>query len=141
MIEMLPKVLEKKNQKGTAYKALFVTGLALTLSLVLSFILPGQIYEYITTAAGVLLILNWVTILTSQIKLRKAANEKIRTYKMPGSPYTSYLGIAFILIAVSGGLFHPTQRMGVLISLGLIGVIFLSYHLIIKKRKPLTENY
>ncbi|MED4227700.1 amino acid permease [Neobacillus cucumis] len=129
-----PKSFGQKDQKGTAYKALFVTGLALALSLVLSFILPGQIYEYITTAAGVLLILNWVTILTSQIKLRKAAKEKIRTYKMPGSPYTSYLGIAFILIAVSGGLFHPTQRMGVLISLGLIGVIFLSYHLIVKKR-------
>jgi L-asparagine transporter-like permease len=129
-----PKTFGKKNQKGTAYKALFVTGLALALSLILSFILPGKIYEYITTAAGVLMILNWVTILSSQIKLRRAATQKSKTFKMPGSPYTSLLGIGLILIAVSGGMFHSTQRMGVLISLGLIGVIFLSYHLILKKR-------
>ncbi|MEH7097891.1 amino acid permease [Neobacillus vireti] len=129
-----PKTFGKKNQKGTAYKALLVTGLALALSLILSFLLPGKIYEYITTAAGVLMILNWVTILLSQIKLRKAAKEKSKTFKMPGSPYTSLLGIGLILIAVSGGMFHSTQRMGVVISLGLIGIIFLSYHLILKKR-------
>ena len=125
-----PKGLAKKNGRGTPVKALFLTGIALAASLGLSFILPGKIYEYITTAAGVMLILNWTIILSSQIKLRKSDTSK--TFKMFGYPFTSYLGIALIIIAVSGGLLHATQRMGVFISLGLIGVIVLSYWVIFK---------
>jgi L-asparagine transporter-like permease len=127
-----PKKLATKNSRGTAMKSLFLTGFALAASLVLSFVLPGKIYEYITTAAGVMLILNWTIILSSQIKLRKGDTSK--TFKMFGYPFTSYLGIALILVAVSGGLLHATQRMGVLISLGLIAVIVLSYWVIFKSK-------
>ncbi|MDQ0200559.1 amino acid permease [Neobacillus ginsengisoli] len=129
-----PKTIAKKSMRGTAFKSLFLTGLALAASLTLSFILPGKIYEYITTAAGVMMILNWTTILSSQIKLRKGTQNN-EHFKMPGAPFTSFLGIAFILLGVSGGLFQATQRMGVFISLGLIGVIFICYFAIAKKRQ------
>ncbi|MGG3468318.1 amino acid permease [Neobacillus pocheonensis] len=119
-----PKLLASKNRRGVPIKSLFVTGLALSISLLLSFILPGKLYEYVTTAAGVLLILNWIIILSTQIKLRKS-RKQTNTFKMPGYPTTSYLGIAIILLTVSGGMRDGTQRMGVLISLGLILIIFL----------------
>jgi L-asparagine transporter-like permease len=128
-----PKTLATKNKQGTAYKSLFLTGFALTASLVFSFILPGKLYEYITTAAGVMLILNWTTILSSQIKLRRRDKQNTQTFKMAGYPYTSFVGILLILAGVSGGLLQATQRMGVLISLGLIAVIFFCYFVIAKK--------
>jgi L-asparagine transporter-like permease len=127
-----PKSLSTKNNRGIALKSLFLTGFALAVSLVFSFILPGRLYEYVTTAAGVMLILNWTIILSSQIKLRPEYKQNHESFKMAGYPITSFLGIALILVAVSGGLLHETQRMGVLISLGLIVVIFLSYWAIIK---------
>ncbi|PGM57356.1 hypothetical protein CN946_07300 [Bacillus sp. AFS053548] len=80
------------------------------------------------------MILNWTTILSSQIKLRKE-RDKNDHFKMFGYPFTSYLGILLILVGVSGGLVHATQRMGVFISLGLILIIFLSYFFIFKNRK------
>ncbi|MGG5252302.1 amino acid permease [Neobacillus sp. SM06] len=126
-----PKTLAGKNSKGVPVKSLFLTGIALAVFLVFAFILPGSIYESITTAAGVMLILNWTIILSSQIKLRPHYQQKA-TFKMIGYPLTSYLGIGFILVAVSGGLLHATQRMGVLISLAFIGMIFLSYWIIFK---------
>jgi L-asparagine transporter-like permease len=128
-----PKSFARKNQKGTPIRSLLVTGIALTISLIFSFILPGKLYEYITTAAGVMLILNWIIILSTHLKLRK--NKKAKTAGMPGSPYTSYLAIALILLTVSGGFVHATQRMGVLISLGLIVFIFLLSYLLRGKRK------
>lgn len=121
-----PKVFATKNSRGVPSKALLLTGLALAVFLTFSFILPGTIYEYITTAAGVMLILNWTIILSSQIKLRPHYHNN-SSFQMIGYPFTSYLGIAFILLTVSGGLLHATQRMGVFISLGLILVIFISY--------------
>ncbi|CRK81946.1 amino acid permease [Neobacillus massiliamazoniensis] len=126
-----PKALAKKNQHGVPIQSLFLTGIALAVSLIFSFFLPGKIYEYITTAAGVMLILNWIIILSSQIKLRK--KELPGTFKMFGSPFTSFLGIAFILVTVLGGLMTATQRMGVFISVGLIGVIFLAHWLFDRK--------
>jgi L-asparagine transporter-like permease len=126
-----PKALAKKNQHGVPIQSLFLTGIALAVSLIFSFFLPGKIYEYITTAAGVMLILNWIIILSSQIKLRK--KELPGTFKMFGSPFTSFLGIAFILVTVLGGLMTATQRMGVFISVGLMGVIFLAHWLFDRK--------
>ncbi len=129
-----PRRIANRDKRGTALKALFLTGFAVAISLIFSFILPGKIYEYITTAAGVMMILNWTTILSSQIKLRKE-RDKNDHFKMFGSPFTSYLGILLILVGVLGGLVHATQRMGVFISLGLILIIFLSYFFIFKNRK------
>ncbi|MDP4083346.1 MAG: amino acid permease [Bacillota bacterium] len=128
-----PRMFAEKNKKGTPIKALFLTGAALAAFLIFSFILPGTIYEYITTAAGVMLILNWTIIISSQIKLR-SQNGKDQKFKMPGYPITPYLGIVLILTAVSGGLLRGTQRMGVFISLGLIVVIFISYWVIYRSR-------
>jgi L-asparagine transporter-like permease len=99
--------------------------------------MPGKLYEYVTTAAGVLLILNWVIILSTHIKLRKS-QKQIRTFKMPWYPYSSYFGIAIILVSVSGGMIDITQRRGVLISVGLILIIFLVS--IGKKKRALNRN-
>lgn len=128
-----PKAIAKKNERGISYKALLLTGFAVLASLTLSFVLPGKIYEYITTAAGVMMILNWTTILSSQIKLRKE-NKNNKHFKMFGYPYTSIAGIILILMGISGGMLRATQRMGVFISLGLIAIIFLSYFLSVKRR-------
>lgn len=81
-----------------------------------------------------MLILNWTIILSSQIKLRPQYKQNLNLFKMAGYPFTSYIGIALIFIAVSGGLLHATQRMGVFISLGFIAVIFLSYRMIFRFR-------
>lgn len=132
--KVAPKNFAEKNKRGTPIRALLATGIALTASLVLSFILPGKIYEYITTAAGVLLILNWIIILSTQIKLRKSRKQSADTFKMFGYPFTSYLGIGFIILTVSGGLLSFTQRMGVFISLGLIGIILITFWLFVRKR-------
>lgn len=87
-----------------------------------------------------MLILNWIIILSTQIKLRKSNQKNPSTFKMVGYPFTSYMGIALILITVSGGLLNGTQRMGVLMSLGLIGVIFLSSFLFHKKKGQINQH-
>ncbi|HJV31240.1 MAG TPA: amino acid permease [Bacillales bacterium] len=135
-----PKLFAEKNNKGTPIKALFLTGTALGLFLVFSFILPGTIYEYITTAAGVMLILNWCIILLAQIKLHPQYHLEGEMFKMAGYPVTSYLGIFLIFLAVSGALWNATQRMGVFISLGLIIVIFISYWVIFRGRNIVSPR-
>jgi L-asparagine transporter-like permease len=136
-----PRSFAQKDSRGTPIRALMLTGAALTLSLVLSFVLPGKLYEYITTAAGVMLILNWIIILSTQIKLRRNRQASdVKRFKMFGYPFTSYLGIVLIAITVSGGLMHGTQRMGVFISLSIMAFISLASWVLVRKRGKIQEG-
>jgi L-asparagine transporter-like permease len=122
-----PKGFAEKNDRGVAVKSLMITAVGLGISILFSFLLPNEVYEYITTAAGVMLILNWGIILVSHIKLHPSYDAANGKFKMVGYPFTSYVGIALILLAISGAMVHGNQRIGLFISLGLIFVIYLSY--------------
>ncbi|MFD2616488.1 amino acid permease [Terrilactibacillus laevilacticus] len=139
-----PKMLKEKNKRGVATKSLLITGIGLTVSILFSFLLPNTLYEYVTTAAGVLLILNWVNILSCHIKLHPSYINNEGTFKAFGYPYTSYLGIIIIAITVSGALLHPNERIGLFISFGLLFVIFVCSKFISRKRElpmyPLTRE-
>jgi len=128
-----PKSLKEKHN-GVAYKALFVTAIVLGVFILLSYLLPDTMYEYVTTSAGVMLILNWIIILASHIKLHPTYDNK-DSFKALGYPLTSYTGIVLILLAISGALFHVNERIGLFISLGMVMVIFLSYKLIFRRER------
>ncbi len=129
-----PKILQKKNNRGVALPALLLTAIGLAISILFSYLLPGTMYEYVTTSAGVMLILNWVIILASQIKLHPTYVDNQGTFKAFGSPYTSYIGIVIILLAISGAIVHMNQRIGMFISLGMILVIFIFSKFISKEK-------
>jgi L-asparagine transporter-like permease len=126
-----PRMFAQINKRGVPAKALFLGSSGLALCIVLSFLLPNTVYEYVTTAAGVMLIVNWVIIMSSQVKNHSnyiKSGDRLAS-QMPGTPYSSYFGIALIVVSVSGALFRPNERVGFLVSLGIIGIIFVSYYL------------
>ncbi|MCJ7691189.1 MAG: hypothetical protein MUO60_18005, partial [Clostridiaceae bacterium] len=104
-------------------------------TILLSLVLPATIYEYLTTAAGVLLIGNWIIILAAQIKIRKnypvhgnlKGNIKSKGFKMLCAPYSSYLGILLIILALIGATINPNQRLGLIVSIIIVSIIAISY--------------
>jgi L-asparagine transporter-like permease len=109
-----PKRFGKKGKLKVPLMTLVVTMLGIASSVVAALVMPNSIYEYITTAAGLMLLYNWIFILASP---RKVLDTKGR------GNFKYYLGILLILIAVSGTLFHESSRPGFFISLAFIGVI------------------
>ncbi|MBK5247358.1 MAG: amino acid permease, partial [Peptostreptococcaceae bacterium] len=97
-----PKILLKKNKKGVNVIALLLGASGLLITILLSLILPENLYEYLTTAAGVLLIGNWIVILASHIKNRKwyspVQNPKGKEFTMYLAPYSSYAGIVLVIL-------------------------------------------
>ncbi|MNC62538.1 hypothetical protein D3C75_1125670 [compost metagenome] len=92
----------------------------------MSLLLPGKVYEYITTAAGLMLLYNWAFILLSSGKLLKPA-------KLSG--FKRWTGLVLIAAAVAGSLFHKISRPGFYISLLLIALIGASDLIVHKVRK------
>lgn len=110
-----PKLFSKKMfKRKTPLYALGLTAAGLMLSIVLSLLMPGKIYEYLTTAAGLMLLYNWFFILISA-----GRNLELTVW----GQIKRYTGMVIILLAVSGTLFHKTSRPGFWISLGFIVVI------------------
>jgi L-asparagine transporter-like permease len=122
-----PQRLQKKTGKGVPAGALLLSGAGLGVSVLLSFLLPDTIYEYMTTSAGIMLILNWVIILASHIKKRKQVGASHEKYKSSAYPVTSYLGIVLIAFTIAGSLLHANQRMGFFASIGFVVIILASY--------------
>ncbi|MDQ0198823.1 L-asparagine transporter-like permease [Neobacillus ginsengisoli] len=109
-----PALFSKKGKLKVPLPALILTIIGIAASIVTALVMPNRIYEYITTAAGLMLLYNWIFILASSRKiLELAVKDKIK--------YS--LGALFILIAVSGTVFHETSRPGFFISLLFVGVI------------------
>lgn len=126
-----PRPLKARNRRGVALPALSLSGLGLGGAVFLSFLLPNTFYEYLTTAAGVMLIMNWLIILSSQLRnnplyIKQRLKER---YKVPGYPYSSYAAMVVIILTIVGATFMPLQRTGVAVSLGLVVLIALSSRL------------
>ncbi|PRR79822.1 amino acid permease [Clostridium vincentii] len=122
-----PKIALRKNKRGVNVIALLIGTSGLLVTIILSFVLPDTLYEYLATSAGVLLITNWIIILASQIKNRKyypiKSTSEGKQFKMFFAPYSSYLGILLILLTLIGVTFNPTHRIGLFVGIGIIVII------------------
>ena len=111
-----PKIFSKQTKKKLKMPlpAIALTSTGLVLSIVTSLLLPGKVYEYITTAAALMLIYNWLFILIMYHRLiEPTTSDKVKRV----------IGIIFIAAAVSGTLFHQTSRPGFFISLVFVTII------------------
>ncbi|MBU5343116.1 amino acid permease [Caldifermentibacillus hisashii] len=109
-----PKKLSKKGKLKVPFPALVLTTGGLIVSIVLGFLLPNSVYEYITTAAGLMLLYNWVFILYSGKRLLTLTRvDQIKRI----------IATVLILSAVTGSLIYHSSRPGFYISIGFLFVI------------------
>ncbi|NWL87999.1 amino acid permease [Paenibacillus sp. 79R4] len=94
--------------------AIGLTTAGLLASVVFALLMPRSVYEYITTAAGIMLLYNWLFILLMSGKLLKLTS---------WGKAKRYIGMALISLTLVGTLFHKISRPGFFISLGFIVII------------------
>jgi L-asparagine transporter-like permease len=121
-----PKVFSKKLKKlkQLPLPSLGLAVIGLIASIITALFLPGKIYEYITTAAGILILFNWLFIIISSLKILEM---KI------WSKLVAFIGIALILAAVSGTLIEKSVRMGFFVSIIVVFIIGLIAAVLQKK--------
>ena len=120
-----------KKMKDLPLPSLGLATAGLILSIVTALLLPGKIYEYITTAAGILLLYNWAFIILSAFKLLEV---KI-TEKVFG-----VIGILLLVAAVSGTVVEKEIRPGFFASLVLVAIIAYITMKVTKKRQRTDKS-
>lgn len=121
-----PKILAKKGKMKVPFPAfLFLTG-GLVITIVIGFLMPEKIFEYLVTAAGLMLIYNWFFILVTYMKLMKLSKwEHVK----------NFLGMLLIAVTVSGTLGEKTSRLGFFVSLLFMVLIGLATWIVVKRQR------
>lgn len=121
-----PKILAKKGKMKVPFPAfLFLAG-GLMITNVIGFLMPEKIFEYLVTAAGLMLIYNWLFILVTYMKLMKLSKwEQVK----------NSLGMLLIAVTVSGTLGEKTSRLGFFVSLLFIILIGIATWIIVKRQR------
>ncbi|MEC2074946.1 amino acid permease [Metabacillus fastidiosus] len=129
-----PPVFAKKGKLKVPPFAMILTVCGLITSIILSLVMPDSVYEYITTAAGLMLLYNWFFILVSFPRLIKASGfDHVKRF----------IGMALILLAISGTLLHKSSRPGFFVSILFVAAIFavlLVMRLMGKKKKSFSPQ-
>ncbi|WP_150267284.1 amino acid permease [Paenibacillus tepidiphilus] len=121
-----PRLFSRKWKDKYPLLALSLILCGLIATVVLALLLPGKVYEYITTAAGIMLLYNWAFILLSSGRLLESSG---------WSSFKRWSGLVLITAAVTGTLFHKLSRPGFFISLGLVALIAVCDFIVQRVRK------
>lgn len=126
-----PKSLSKKGKLKVPLPALVLTTGGLIVSIVIGLLLPDSVYEYITTAAGLMLLYNWIfTLYTGKKLLEKKRFDGVKRL----------IATILILFAVTGSLVHDSSRPGFYISIGFVLVIGIVTLIMNRRFKDATKK-
>ncbi|HHY73552.1 MAG TPA: amino acid permease [Bacillus bacterium] len=109
-----PKIFAKKGKIKVPPLALCLTISGLIASIVMALVMPGRVYEYITTAAGLMLLYNWLFILISFPRLIEATSFDY---------VKRFTGMVLILLAISGTLTNTSSRPGFFVSILFVAIV------------------
>ncbi|MCA1065076.1 amino acid permease [Rossellomorea aquimaris] len=109
-----PKVFAKKGKMQVPLPAFGLTTLVVAGSILIAMLLPDKLFEYVTTAAGLMLLYTWMFILASFHRLMGRTHwDRIQTI----------VPFILILLAISGTLLDSVSRIGFFVSIGFISLI------------------
>lgn len=125
-----PAILAKKGKMKVPFPAFLFLTSGLVITIVIGFLMPEKIFEYLITAAGLMLIYNWLFILVTYWKLMELTK---------WGHVKNGIGILLIAVTVSGTLGEKTSRLGFYVSLLFIVLISVATWIVVKRQRNITE--
>lgn len=108
-----PGVTTERGRNGTGYGALWITAGATAVSLLVSNVLPSNVYNFLISASSFFTFLNWFLILWTFLRWRKSQSAKsFMSLLSFGKPFTTYLTMLLIVVLAGYALVEPDQRLG-----------------------------
>ncbi|MEY9976636.1 amino acid permease [Lysinibacillus sp. RC79] len=121
-----PTALAKKGKMKIPFPAFLFLASGLIITIVIGFLMPEKIFEYLVTAAGLMLIYNWLFILVTYRKLMELTKwEHVK----------NGIGMLLIVVTVSGTLGEKTSRLGFFVSLLFIIIIGIATWIVMRRQK------
>jgi L-asparagine permease len=104
MSDQAPKFTLKMSKSGVPYAGILMTSIVFVFGSVLNALTPDA-FEIAVEATSVMILWTWGTIFACQIRLRQLSDRGVvppSPFQAPGSPWTSYIGLAFLVLVLVG---------------------------------------
>ncbi|MGN7859621.1 amino acid permease [Microbacterium sp. 22303] len=144
MAKQAPGFTLKMSQSGVPWAGIVMTAVVYVFGSILNAVSPDA-FEIALEAASIAVVFTWGTIFICQLRLRRLSDRGVlpaSTFRAPGTPWTSYLGLAFLVfvivgMAISGWqaspyFWHKTGFVVVVVGIPVLLVIFELGWLIVK---------
>ena len=100
-----PRFTLKMSTSGVPWAGILMTSVVFVMGIVLNAVAPGQAFDIALEAASIGVVFTWATIFLCQLRLRRLSDLGVvppSTFRAPGSPWTSYAGLAFLALVIVG---------------------------------------
>ena len=129
-------------------KGILFSGIGMLLGVSMSYLLPDQIYLFLISSGGFSLLMAYLVIMLTHLRFRRRYGCPPQgNCQLSGYPYTTWIGIVSLLIAIVSMPLIPGQGTGLFAGLVLIAVYSLAYYIfrsnslrVAPAAKPLPEQ-
>jgi L-asparagine permease len=104
MSKQAPRFTLKMSASGVPWAGIVMTSVVYVLGAVLNYF-AGDAFEIALESASIAIVFTWATIFLCQLRLRKLVDRGVippSPFPMPGSPYTSIIGLVFLVFVIVG---------------------------------------
>lgn len=137
----MSKKFLKLTRHGVPFYPVVAISFGILIGLILNYLLPfvysqsQDLFVFVYSSSILPGMVPWIVILISQIKFRKKHPIEMleHPFKMPLSPYTNYLSLAFLAVVLIFMFINPETRISLMI--GLIFLIYMTGYYFVRERK------
>jgi AAT family amino acid transporter/D-serine/D-alanine/glycine transporter len=96
-----PRQFRRLSRTHVPARALFASGVALLVGVVVNILVPEKAFQYITSVATVAVLWVWAMVVIAHLRYRTRVRAGLlpqQSFTMPGSPWTDFAVLAYILL-------------------------------------------
>ncbi|MBA2874393.1 alanine permease AlaP [Thermaerobacillus caldiproteolyticus] len=126
-----PQRCSQLTKGGIPGIAVLISAAALLIGVCLNYIVPDEVFAWVTSIATFGAVWTWAIILLSQLRFRKrlsAEKQKQLTYKMPLFPYSSYIALAFLIGVIGLMAYFPDTRIALIVGPAWYAILIAFYY-------------
>lgn len=120
------------------YAAILTVCAGYLLGVILTVVLPEQVFELCSAVVVFMVVLGWVSELLSELRFRsmrrREGTEEQLVYKMPWWPYSSIFALGFMALLLIMMAVIPTDRVPYLVTIPWMILLFVIYRITEKRR-------
>lgn len=129
-----PEALYHVSRRHVPSRGITVSALVLLFGVVLNYFIPEKAFTYITSVATVGALWVWGIILYSHIQFRRT--HQPTAFKMPGTPWTNWIGILFLLFVTILLALDEGTRISLYVAPIWFGILAICYRWVRKYNQP-----
>lgn len=114
-----PAALGKVNKSHVPANAVSLSALFMLVGVGLNYLVPEEVFTYVTSVATVGAVWTWGIIVWAHLKYRKAVEQGLAKpvfFRMPGAPYANWFVLAFLLLVTGFLAFDAGTRVALYVA-------------------------